>query len=127
MRFGEGSALPYGRGSLGGGFHPLKWRAAPSRQPGLAAPQSCKICRQTDAQYSGRAMKIPGPTYREMLHPERPIRDGLFGITWRGADHRVRHTVLPRELTGIAANIVVLLGCDFPSRSHKLAPAYPTL
>jgi hypothetical protein len=24
----------------GWGFHPLKWRAAPSRQPGLAAPQS---------------------------------------------------------------------------------------
>src|SRR5260370_4682023 len=72
-------------------------------------------------------MKIPGPTYREMLHPERPIRDGFSGSTWRGADHRVRHTVLPRELTGIAANIVVLLGCDFPSGSHKVGPAYATL
>jgi cysteine synthase A len=72
-------------------------------------------------------MKIPGPTYREMLHPEGVIRDGLFGITWRGADHRVRHIVLPRELTGVAANIVVLLGCDFPSGSHKVGPAYATL
>ena len=72
-------------------------------------------------------MKILGPTYREMLHPEGVIRDGLFGITWRGADHRVRHIVLPRELTGVAANIVVLLGCDFPSGSHKVGPAYATL
>ena len=27
----------------GWGFHPLKWRAAPSRQPGLAAPQEKQI------------------------------------------------------------------------------------
>ena len=72
-------------------------------------------------------MNIPGPAYREMLHPERVTRDGLFGITWRGADHRVRHIVLPGELTGVAANIVVLLGCDFPSGSHKVGPAYATL
>ncbi len=39
----------------------------------------------------------------------------------------MRHVVLPRELTGVAANIVVLLGRDFPSGSHKVGPAYATL
>jgi len=78
---------------------------------------------------------VPGPTYQEMLHPELlppagadeldPIN--LFNITWRGPDSRIRHIVLPRELTGIAANIVVLTGRYFPSGSHKVGPAYATL
>jgi len=51
----------------------------------------------------------------------------LFNITWRNRQDRVRHVVLPRELTGVAANIVVLLGKDFPSGSHKVGPAYATL
>jgi cysteine synthase A len=78
---------------------------------------------------------VPGPTYQEMLHPELlppagadeldPIN--LFNITWRGPDSRIRHIVLPRELTGIAANIVVLIGRYFPSGSHKVGPAYATL
>jgi cysteine synthase len=86
---------------------------------------------------------VAGPTYREMLHPEmlpRVIRQNalaatanelapvnLFNITWRGADARVRHVVLPQELTGVAANIVVLVGRHFPSGSHKVGPAYSTL
>jgi cysteine synthase len=78
---------------------------------------------------------VPGPTYQEMLHPEllppagSPELDpiNLFNITWRGPDSRIRHIVLPRELTGIAANIVVLIGRYFPSGSHKVGPAYATL
>ena len=78
---------------------------------------------------------VPGPTYHEMLHPElRPPAGSdeldpinLFNITWRGPDNRVRHIVLPRELTGVEANIVVLTGRDFPSGSHKVGPAYATL
>ena len=86
----------------------------------------------------------PGPTYAEMRHPDtlpaelrrRAVeharaneRDplNLFNITWRNREDRVRHVVLPRELTGVAANIVVLLGKDFPSGSHKVGPAYATL
>jgi cysteine synthase len=89
--------------------------------------------------------KIPyGPTYDEMLHPETmdseirkralqalvdneldPIN--LFNITWKDADNKVRKLVLPKELTGVDANIVVLLGKDFPSGSHKVGPAYATL
>ncbi|HXK06845.1 MAG TPA: pyridoxal-phosphate dependent enzyme [Verrucomicrobiae bacterium] len=85
---------------------------------------------------------VPGPTYREMLHPELqppgirrqagaaageldPIH--LFNITWRGPDRRIRHVVLPKELTGVAANIIVLTGRHFPSGSHKVGPAYTTL
>jgi len=84
-----------------------------------------------------------GPTYQEMLHPESlppafraeavasattaadPIN--LFNITWRGPDNHIRHVVLPHELTGVEANIVVLVGRHFPSGSHKVGPAYATL
>jgi cysteine synthase len=86
---------------------------------------------------------IPGPTYREMLHPESlpaAFRSkalaaraheldpaNLGNITWRAPDGRIRHVVLPRELTGVAAKIIVLVGHDFPSGSHKVGPAYATL
>lgn len=91
------------------------------------------------------AGKIPfGPTYEEMLYPEKidpavrqraikalkedeldPIN--LFNITWKDENNRVRKMVLPPELTGVDANIVVLLGRYFPSGSHKVGPAYATL
>jgi cysteine synthase len=51
----------------------------------------------------------------------------LFNITWRGEDNQVRHVVLPKELTGVRANIVVMVGRHFPSGSHKVGPAYTTL
>jgi cysteine synthase len=51
----------------------------------------------------------------------------LFNITWRGADSRINHVVLPRELTGVQANILVMTGRHFPSGSHKVGPAYTTL
>ncbi len=88
--------------------------------------------------------KIPlGPTYDEMLHPELLSDDlrhkaiqakedeldplNLFNITWKNEDNKVRKFVLPKALTGVEANIVVLLGKDFPSGSHKVGPAYATL
>lgn len=88
--------------------------------------------------------KIPfGPTYDEMLHPstiEPKIRKralqakedelnplNLFNITWRNDDNEVNKIVLPKELTGVDCNIVVLLGKYFPSGSHKVGPAYSTL
>jgi cysteine synthase len=86
---------------------------------------------------------IYGPTYQEMLHPEKlpeTVRKqaaaarsdefdaaNLFNITWRGPDERIRHVLLPKELTGVEANIVVLIGRYFPSGSHKVGPAYATL
>ena len=89
--------------------------------------------------------KIPfGPTYEEMLNPEtldagvrgealKAFHDNeldsinLFNITWKDADNNVRKIVLPKALTGVDANIVVMLGNGFPSGSHKVGPAYATL
>jgi len=89
--------------------------------------------------------KIPfGPTYDEMLHPEtidKAIRKqalkakdtneldpiNLFNITWKNEHNQVHKIVLPKALTGVEANIVVLLGKYFPSGSHKVGPAYSTL
>jgi cysteine synthase len=86
---------------------------------------------------------IPGPTYAEMRDPSLLVpewqaaasaartdqRDphNLFNITWRRPDGEVSHIVLPPALTGVAANIVVLVGAPFPSGSHKVGPAYATL
>lgn len=89
--------------------------------------------------------KIPfGPTYDEMLHPstiDPKIRKealaaldtdefnklNLFNITWKNENNEVNKIVLPKELTGVEANIVVMLGKYFPSGSHKVGPAYSTL
>jgi cysteine synthase A len=82
-----------------------------------------------------------GPTFEEMLHPEKLdpqlrqrarealVKDplsplNLYNISWKGADDRVRHLVLPHELTGIDAEIVVLLGRYFPTGSHKVGATY---
>ena len=89
--------------------------------------------------------KIPfGPTYDEMLNPShqdpevrakalKAIKENeldpinLFNITWKNEKDEVNKIVLPKELTGVDANIVVLLGKYFPSGSHKVGPAYSTL
>ncbi|MCY6960520.1 PLP-dependent cysteine synthase family protein [Clostridium brassicae] len=84
------------------------------------------------------------PTYEEMLYPNKidstlrkkalysqnkneldPIN--LLNITWKDEKGSVRKLVLPKELTGVDANIIVLLGSYFPSGSHKVGPAYSTL
>jgi cysteine synthase A len=76
---------------------------------------------------------VPGPTYEEMLNSRlRTTADesdpaNLFNITWRGPDHGIRCAILPRGLTGVQANILVLMGRFFPSGSHKVGPAYATL
>lgn len=88
--------------------------------------------------------KIPfGPTYEEMLHPSligHSLRKqaiaskkdeldplNLFNITWKNDQDQIHKIVLPKAITGVDANIVVLLGSHFPSGSHKVGPAYSTL
>ncbi len=85
--------------------------------------------------------KVIGPTFEEMLHPEKidpkvrklalkkfkedpldPIN--FFNITWKGPDNRIKYVVLPKELTGVDANIIVLYGRDFPTGSHKVGATY---
>lgn len=87
---------------------------------------------------------IFGPTFAEMLHPHTIAEDirqqalaakandpldpiNLFNLTWRDGNNRINHIVLPPELTGVKAPIVVMLGKDFPSGSHKVGPAYSIL
>lgn len=87
---------------------------------------------------------ITGPTFAEMLHPwtiqtdvrEKALRArqddpldpiNLYNITWRDGQDAIRHLVLPPELTGVRAPIVLLLGQGFPSGSHKVGAAYSVL
>jgi cysteine synthase len=57
--------------------------------------------------------------------PLNPIN--LYNITWRGADDAIKYEVIPPEITGVAAPIVVLYGRDFPTGAHKVGAAYSVL
>ena len=86
---------------------------------------------------------IPGPTYAEMRNPlllPPSVRSAanearkdelnprnLFNINWKNTGDTPERIVLPREMTGVQANIVVLSGRTFPSGSMKVGPAYATL
>lgn len=87
---------------------------------------------------------IFGPTFEEMLHPEKVRADvreralaaleaspldpiNLYNITWKDARGSVRHFVVPRELTGIDATIVLMTGRWFPTGSHKVGAVYSIL
>ena len=84
---------------------------------------------------------VYGPTYGEMLHPETidpatrsralealetdpmdPVN--LYNITWKNSENRVYHVVLPGEITGIAAPIVLIYSRNFPTGSHKVGATY---
>jgi len=86
---------------------------------------------------------VPGPTYAEMRDPatlpakyrqaaqaarhDEKNPANLFNITWRRDDGSVSYVILPPALTGVAANVIVLVGAIFPTGSHKVGPAYATL
>lgn len=87
---------------------------------------------------------ILGPTFGEMLHADTISPDirkralemkakdpldpiNLFNITWRNANNEIYYHVIPRELSGVEANIVVLYSKDFPTGSHKVGAAYSVL
>ncbi len=87
---------------------------------------------------------VPGPTYAEMrdtallpaelrkrasdaLTEEELAPVNLFNICWKNGGSEVERIVLPKELTGVQANIIVLSGRNFPSGSMKVGPAYTTL
>lgn len=55
-------------------------------------------------------------------NPLDPIN--LYNISWRDGNDRIRYEILPQELTGVDANIVVLHSVDFPTGSHKVGAAY---
>ena len=86
---------------------------------------------------------VPGPTYAEMRNPlllppslgeattnaraEETNATNLFNINWKQTSDTVDAMILPKELTGVQANIIVLSGRNFPSGSMKVGPAYATL
>lgn len=51
----------------------------------------------------------------------------LYNINWKNTGDAVERIILPKELTGVQANIIVLSGRNFPSGSMKVGPAYSTL
>lgn len=82
-----------------------------------------------------------GPTFEEMLHPESIKGDirkkaleaaknspldpiNLFNINWTDNKGDFCYMVIPKELTGVDANIIVLYGKDFPTGSHKVGATY---
>lgn len=95
------------------------------------------------------------PTLDELLHPHTVAPDiraraakaraeapldpvNLFNINWLradpaatetapGAEARVNFLVMPHEVTGIDAEVVVMVAKDFPTGSHKVGPAYTVL
>jgi cysteine synthase len=91
-----------------------------------------------------KRLPVVGPTFEEMLHPwtvDSEVRKkaleakkndplnpiNLYNITWRDGNDEVYHFVMPKELTGVDANIIVLYGKEFPSGSHKVGPTYSIL
>ncbi|MGI9525020.1 MAG: pyridoxal-phosphate dependent enzyme [Hyphomicrobiaceae bacterium] len=68
------------------------------------------------------------------VDPDAPDARNLFRVHWHNGDDRKSlaeipsHFVMPPELTGIEAKIIVLLGNRFPMiRAHKLLAAYGCL
>ncbi len=82
------------------------------------------------------------PTFEEMLHPasadpatralaarmrtEDPLHQvNYYNINWKkpGSDD-TNYFVMPKALTNVDAEIVVMIAKDFPTGSHKVGPAY---
>jgi cysteine synthase len=68
------------------------------------------------------------------VDPDAPDVANLWRVHWfNGPDRKSRlavpmHIVLPPELTGVTAPIVVLIGCNFPMiAAHKVLAAYACL
>ncbi len=106
------------------------------------------VLEKTVARF--REKNIILPTFAEQRHPEKipaRIQDrlrgiglwdlhplNLFRITWKNEPREkgglfagVNFLELPRELTGVRARVVLLLGKWFPTGAHKVGAAYGCL
>jgi cysteine synthase len=100
-----------------------------------------KRCREKD---------IIIPTFDQMAHPEKVPQGiknelkkiglwdthprNLFRITWKnepvktgGGFGKVNYLEIPREITGIKARVLMLLGKFFPTGAHKVGAAFGCL
>lgn len=112
-----------------------------TQEPKKVLENTIKRCREKD---------IIIPTYEEMAHPEKipqGINDelrniglwdlharNLFRITWKnepvksgGGFGDVNYMEIPKELTGIKARIIMLIGKYFPTGSHKVGATFGPL
>lgn len=114
------------------------------------------IDKVTNAEALGRAVKryrekgIILPTFKQMenpsLIPEKIVKQlksiglwenhplNLFRITWKnepietgGGFGGVNYLEIPKEITGVDAKIIMVLGKYFPTGSHKVGAAYGCL
>ncbi len=111
------------------------------REPKKVLENTIKRCREKD---------IIIPTYEEMAHPgkipqgiKEELRNiglwdlhsrNLFRITWKnepvksgGGFGDVNYMEIPKELTGIKARIIMLIGKYFPTGSHKVGATFGPL
>lgn len=111
------------------------------KEPKKVLENTIKRCREKD---------IIIPTYEEMAHPEKipqgikeELRNiglwdlharNLFRITWKnepvksgGGFGDVNYMEIPKELTGIKARIIMLIGKYFPTGSHKVGATFGPL
>ncbi len=97
------------------------------REAGIVLPTFAQL-----ADPSG----IPGPIGEALsrIRPDEPHPLNLFRVHWFNGPDRKRmvdvpeHLVLPKELTGVDAPIVVMLGDRFPMiGAHKVLAAYGCL
>ena len=107
-----------------------------------------KILEKTATHFAKRGIILP--TFRQMKEPENiPAKiksnlkniglwdlhpHNLFRITWKnepqengGLFNGVNYLELPKELTGIDARIIILIGKWFPTGAHKVGAAYGCL
>ena len=105
----------------------LEHSVARARERGIVIP--------TLAQMRDPSL-VPEPIRRRLqgvgLWDLNPLN--LFRITWKneptasgGGFNGVNHIVLPSELTGVKARIVVLAGKWFPTGAHKVGAAFGCL
>jgi cysteine synthase A len=111
------------------------------KEPKKVLENTIKRCRERD---------IIIPTYEEMAYPEKipqgikeELRNiglwdlhsrNLFRITWKnepvkfgGVFGDVNYMDIPKELTGVKARIIMLIGKYFPTGSHKVGATFGPL
>jgi cysteine synthase len=106
----------------------LRDRAA--RQLGQAGVKLPRFAELTDPS----AMPQSRRKALRFADPDRPDPTNLFRVHWYNDRRRnsfvavPRHLVVPSELTGVPASIIVALGCFFPMiAAHKVLAAYGCL
>ncbi|MCP4444570.1 MAG: pyridoxal-5'-phosphate-dependent protein subunit beta [Myxococcales bacterium] len=108
---------------------------ATARKSSVAQLKSQKVYLPTTAQLADPST-IPAEITEKLadIDPDEPHPLNLFRVHWfNDADRRTKvavpnHVVLPKELTGVDAKVVVLFGNRFPMiNAHKVLAAYGCL